>query len=252
MNKIPVFYHIPKCGGTYVITKSRELLRFYNKGIGVLLLTNQEKSKTLARIFLKNTKIYSTPLSDGLIAEILPRILFITIEPDGIILKDILLDSIQSNILHEFTIFRNPFDRLQSFYNYIRSEESKHEPTHMAIKYQTFAEYIESNNFEPDWIVRNFSNNINQIINHSNYRKAVISLSRIKVYDIKNIEDSIEECFKNCYPDLNLNNFNYAQTFKNSCQMSKLKFTDLTEDKQRLFLEKTMWERLLYSTYCND
>lgn len=234
-NKIPVFYHIPKCGGTYVITKCREILRTYNNGVGVLLCNS--KDETLVRIFLKNTDIrQAKPYNHVSISDMSDDILFIIIEPSGIPLRNKLLKNIE--ITHEFTILRHPFYRIQSLYNYIRSTESQHEPSHMSIQSTSFNDYVSDNNFESSWIIQNFGDN--------NYDKAIETLSNMYVYDITDIEKAILNCMLDCYKDININAFDHNNIVKNSCSTAKIKFTDISYSARKIFIKKTYHDLKIY------
>lgn len=235
MNKIPVFYHIHKSGGTYVITKCREILRYYNHGLGVLCI--EDKHETLARIFLKNIQTkQTTEYKDIALSDILEEILFITIEPSGIRFKDHLLKNISS--AHHFTILRHPFYRLQSLYNYIRSPESKHEPSHMSIKSESFENYILSNQFESNWVFKNFCDN--------NYDKAIKELQNINVYNMANIDIGISNCMFDCYNEVDVNKFDPKNVTVNACLKTKLRFTDLSYSTRKIFIKKTCWDLKLY------
>jgi hypothetical protein len=53
------------------------------------------------------------------------------------------------------TVFREPYKRSLSLYNYIKSNNSAHEPTHNSIRSNTFEDYLRSPQLEESWLIRN-------------------------------------------------------------------------------------------------
>lgn len=241
MHKIPVFYHIPKCGGTYVITKCREILRAHNDQLEGLPV--EHNGKTVARIFLKNIKV-EHPAPENLvfsIGDMLENILFLTIEPAGIKIRQQILQNIDR--AHHFSIFRHPFYRIQSLYNYIRSAESAHEPTHMKIRSESFEEYIFSKQFESNWMCHNFGNG-----HHQNTAK---QLQHINIYSMENIDLGISNCMLDCYPETNIDRFKRKNVIRNSCSKEKTRFTDMSYLARKTFAQKSHEDLKLYKkTLC--
>ena len=243
MNKLPIYYHIPKCGGTYVITKCREILRYHNNGISVLFITN-EKDQVLCRCFTKNIQdnrkiIYS----NDCLASHMKDVLFIVIEPAGIKLRDNLLYNIDI-IKYQFMTIRHPFDRAQSMYNYITSEASRHEPSHNTIKDQTFEEYMQNANYEKNWISSQFSIEKETLVN---------KLKDINIYKIHDIEKGIKDCFRACYPDIDCSRYNVNQVniHRNSVKPKKISIENMPNEIIEKFLEYNKFDMYIYNQYSN-
>ena len=238
MHKIPVFYHIPKCGGNYVITKCTEILRSHNNKL--VKLPVKHNGENVARIFLNNStvEIDHFPSNDMVfsIGDILEKILFLTIEPAGIKFTKQILKNIDT--AHHFSIFRHPFHRIQSLYNYIRSPESKHEPTHMSIKLESFEDYIFSKQFESNWICHNFGD--------GNYHKASQQLQHIHAYGMENIDVAISNCLLDCYPEIDINKFKHKNFIRNSCSKEKIRFKDMSYSARKTFVERSYQDIKLY------
>jgi len=244
MNKIPVYYHIPKCGGTYVITKCREILRFHNNGLSAIRIQDKENNQTIVRCFVKKNieldiDIYND--YDCLLKHV-NNILFITIEASGIKLRDNILNNIKNT--YEFMTIRDPFDRIQSMYNYITSEASKHEPSHGSIKDKKFEEYMENPNYEKNWISLQFSTEKETLIN---------KLKNINIYKMQNIEKSISDCFKACHPDIDCSryNANLVNMHRNTIKPKKISINDVPNEVINKFLKYNDLDYFIYDKCCN-
>lgn len=245
INRIPVFYHIPKCGGTYVTTKCREILRQHHKGIGNFIIQNDKG--LIARIMLKKQQqLGKKHIKDFSIDLLESEILFVVILAHGIRLHEEILEKLQLNNTYKFVSLRNIYDRVQSLYNYVRSDESKHEKSHMFIKEETLEDYILSNHFELNWITTQFSANKNNNVDESDYTKAYGLIKSLNLTDLKKVDLLIEDCFKNCYKEIDINILNQDRIHRNHCKTNKIQFEDLSHDAQKIFLDKLRWDIKLY------
>jgi len=236
---IPVYYHIPKCGGTYVITKCKEILRFHYHGISAIRVN--KNNETLVRCFVrKNIRELDIDIHDDCLLKYLNNILFITIEPGGIKLRDKILNNI-SNI-HEFMIIRNLFDRTQSMYNYLTSQASKHEPTHGVIRDKTFEEYLKNTNYEKNWISSQFSQDKNILIN---------KLKNMRIYKIRHIEKAISDCFSACYSDIDCSKYNdnLVNRHENTHKTQKIEVHNIPNEVIQKFLNHNQMDQFIYDSY---
>ena len=92
-----------------------------------------------------------------------------------------------------YTIFRDCFSRTVSMYNYLNSNKSKHEPTHKKIVYNTFEEYIKSYQLEDSWLIRKLLGVPgDKCINEDYFNKSCNILNKVKIADVKNVEEIFE------------------------------------------------------------
>jgi hypothetical protein len=287
MNKIPVFLHIPKNAGTYVLGVTMELFRHYgiSKGwrnkigwnlnlrrillqkngtqIATLFVHDPEEVRNNNEIFKPhNSHRYCNLLDAGDLKEISlknkPTLFSIIIEAEGAkLIKTGLFDSLcnQNNSDAAYcTILREPFDRCQSMYSYITSSSSSHEPTHGAIKFKTFEEYLNSYQLEDSWLIRNLINipDSNREITEEDYEQACFILNRFKIKDITSTNSLIDDVFFQCY-EIDTNTIkNELNTFNKNVTLNKQKFyfDQLNEKTKQFFLNRTKFDRRLYDEFC--
>ena len=169
---------------------------------------------------------------------------------DGLNVFDYICKIIKRESVY-YTIFRDCFSRTVSMYNYLNSNKSKHEPTFKKIIYNTFEEYIKSYQLEDSWLIRQLARiPDDEVINEEHFNKSCNILNKVKIADIKNVDEMIENVFKDCY---NVDNIikkvesDYCD--KNSSEGIKIKFDTLDEDVKNTFLNRTIFERRLYNKY---
>lgn len=284
MNKIPVFLHIPKNAGTYVLSVTMALFRHYaikknwNAGISylnlrrILLQKNGTQAATLFvydpeevrnnnEIFKKhNTHQYCNIVDMENLKEISLKnklMLFsIIIEDEGVkLIKNGLFDSLcnqnNSNAAY-YTILREPFDRCQSLYSYITSSSSNHEPTHGTIKFKTFEEYLNSYQLEDSWLIRNLINiPDSREITEEDYYQACFILDQFKIKDISKTDFLINEAFIEYYNiDQSIIINDLSKIKKNeTLNKQKICFSELNEETKMTFLRRTEFDRRLYKKY---
>lgn len=196
-NIIPLFFHIPKNAGTYVISKTGLLMRAYkykydsdpifrekSKSFGPLfrvattLEILDEKNRPLAIIngfdvngYIHQNRGKDIELVRGIYHRIhlknLSREILESLELFQVNIVDhgfAVFEDILSLFNHESTGFiphallRDPFKRALSIYNYLTSEASSHEPTHMSIFAKDFQDYISGIQSEDSWLIRKLLN----------------------------------------------------------------------------------------------
>ncbi len=288
MNKIPVFLHIPKNAGTYVFSVTETIFRFYcikkgwnNKVDWNLSLRKfhviDSKQKQYATLFVRdpnnnrdiNNKI--KPHSERLYVDVIDindvdvvledfqnkkfDLFSIIIEPRG---AKLITETFFQNICKKidkiplyYTIFRKPYERALSLYNYIKSEDSIHEPTHNIIRANTFEEYLRSHQLEESWIIRNLARvRDGAAISEEEFKTACNILKCFKIADITKADNLIDEVFIECYGvtrDIikSTDNINKNATQK----LVNKTFNELSEELKQLFLERTKFDNRLYDYF---
>ena len=161
----------------------------------------------------------------------------------------------QKNCLH-FTVLRDPYNRAQSLFHYLKGEESSHEPTHNSIQAKSFEDYIQSDEIEDSWFLRSILDMPNnQVIEpyhltlaHEGY------LKYFRISDTSKVDFLINNVFHGVYGIkqsdvedrvVKLNLHHNATPNK-----LKIKFEDLEPVIQQKFLDRTYWDRKLWKRYC--
>jgi hypothetical protein len=286
MNKIPVFLHIPKNAGTYVLSMTMTLFRYYgiikgwrnktgwNLNLRIILL--EQDRKQIATMFvydpeeIRNTNADFKQHSENKYCNIIDvdsfkkelktkkLILFsIVVEDHGIkFVKDGLYEKfceeIKSVPLY-YTLLRDPFDRSLSMYHYITSSSSIHEPTHGAIKFKTFEDYLNSYQLEDSWLIRNLINiPYSREITEEDYEHSCFILNQFKIKDISKADNLINEVFLECYNiDQSIITDDLRNIEKNvTLNKNKICFSELNEETKNNFLKRTECDFKIYNKYC--
>ena len=291
---LPVFHHIAKNAGTYVLSWMMMLCRKYNIRLG----NNQTPGWTSKRIrrsivLLKEGKQLTccihTPTDVATINNNFKKDKFsdevtdyVDLEPfiDSINNGDVEVFSISvdptvpgvsiqrdaiEKIKHaskrkyalNFTVLREPFERSVSLYHYIKSDKSKHEPTHDSITSSSFLEYIQSDELEDSWLIRHLLDmQDSQVIEPRHFTLANEYLQYFRISDMGGVDELINNVFHGSYgilqsdvePKVVATHINKNKTDKKL----KFKFEDLDPTIQQTFLDRTYWDRKLWERYCEN
>lgn len=252
MNKIPVFYHIPKCGGTYVSTKCASIIEENKQPIGRLLVTAPNKKEIMFRCYIKNVHFYNQtiPYEEKCLQKYINNhdIVFVIIESEGIKHRKKILKNI--NNISEFMIMRQPLERLHSLYRYRSCDASSHEICQANIEEKTFTQYIENKKYGTNWIAKQFTSQQND--KHILLEEAIENLRHIKIYDINQIEVAIDQIFDICYPAFDTSKFKKGKINKNENLHKHTLLADenLSLETLRRFTDKNNLDLALYNKYC--
>ena len=278
--KIPVYLHIPKNAGSYLI---HVFTNYFVRLIGLkselhvqrLTIVGDNSNLTL---FVKfNSDYWKT---DENIKEhhfVSPRakksgfptlqtyienkqlyILAIVIEPEDGELRPSFSKVEQILNLCEskgeyFSIFREVFSRQQSLYHYITGDESSHEPSHQSIKEASFVEYLSSDSLEDSWLIRSITGmRDNWPITNFWFDQCCNFLDSFNflIKGIENTDNIINEVLSSCFGE-GLSNSDRAQPNLNSTKIeNKITINDLNEAVKEKFLKRTYWDRKLWERYC--
>lgn len=284
MNKIPVFLHIPKNAGTYVLGITMSLFRHYgiskgwrnkpNWNLNLRRILLQKEGVQIATVFIydpeeirktnKNFKSHhmdeycNTVDIDSFLQELKNKkikLFSIIIESRGLkYIKDNLYEIIckqHGSFPFYYAIFRNPYDRALSMYHYITSSKSVHELTHKAITSKTFTDYIKSDKLEDSWLIRNLNNIPDyENITENDFNDACSILNNFKINDILNVNQLIDDVFFNCYGITISNIVTNEIIDKNiTSYKNKICFEELDEETKKIFLNRTELDQKLYNKY---
>lgn len=175
-------------------------------------------------------------------------------KPARIFIDLILSFSQRKKALH-FSVLRNPYDRALSIFNYIKSDNSSHEPNHDCLASQSFQEYIESDEVEDSWFLRHLLDmRDDQIIEPYHLTLADEYLRYFRIADTSKVDDLINQVFHGAYgiqqSDVE-NHVSESNLHRNATPNKlKIKFEDLEPTIQQKFLDRTYWDRKLWEKYC--
>lgn len=278
--KIPVYLHIPKNAGTYLI---QVFTNYFVRLIGNTSEFNVQRLTVCGNnfnltLFVKfNSDYWKTdenikehrfsaararecgfPTLKTYIENKQLNVLAIVVEPeDGELRPSFsnvcqILNFCESKGFY-FSIFREVFSRQQSLYHYITGEESSHEPSHKSIKEASFVEYLSSGSLEDSWLIRTTTGMkddwtitgfwLNQCCDFLDNFNFLIK-------DIKNIDNIINEVLFSCFKE-GLSNSDTNTTMRNSTKIeNKITIEDLDKETKQKFLDRTYWDRKLWERYC--
>jgi hypothetical protein len=283
MTKLPVFFHIPKNAGTYIsdsiwfmmdkywFTKLCEKYdskprRFKGslKTINIVDKDNEVNFIVYGYDHLSDSNNYNVTYSLEAFLEYTNEksleIFAIIIKTFGFSLYQNLLNALNENEFIKFGILRDPFTQENSFYNYLTGNESSHEEYHMIYKSKTFIEFLNSNELEDCRLMRyflgSFSKSKTPILNEEHFNSTCDILDELKLADIKNTDQLLNEVFMECY---NLNLDDIREPFKsekqyinkNQSKKPKIKIEDVDDETLNRFKEKAKYSYKIYNRYIN-
>lgn len=276
---VPIYYHVPKCGGTYVYSKSYELIKelqqqnfadraeldvFFihifdgsEKNILFRILTIQDPKIFNNNIFKPSQNLdqkYNVSISDiaMLFSLIENDIYFIVVCSAGfirdhILKKYLLKHNIQFNI---YMSLRNIYDRELSTYHYLVSKNSQHEINNYNNNNLSFAHFIQQTE---NWIITNIISE-NTPVKHIEYKHLIEAIEICKnwfICDISNIDHIIYSIFSNYQlHDLDQKlQKKFTWVDKNETNYDYVPFIRLTDQARLRFLNQTRWDREFYAYF---
>lgn len=281
-NSLPVFHHIAKNAGTYVLGWMLFLAtKYFNKDINSckIIRVLMDNGKSLSFICYLNEDLDQENYNLKLISESALetdetsfldllnnkkiKIFSVSIDPFGtpgwFSEKEYLLkikELLGLDHLLNFMVLRNPYDRAQSLFNYVSGDDSSHEPSHKLYRSKNFIEFLSSYELEDCWIIRNLLDlNHNQpILSHHFFSCCNNYFKYFEIEDIGNVDLLIDRVFFKVYGiDQNAGN---KEKLKNvigknpSTYHQKIAFDQLPEEVREAFLHRAYWDRKLWERYC--
>lgn len=272
MNGIPLFIHIPRCAGTYTFELLNNFFDYITPNKQIILITSY--GKILFILFVKchdqllnlfpdairhplGQEIY-TLSEDKINSSILNKVLIaIIVEANG--LKSInkekwLLDIKKESKLPviSFLTIRDPYSRIYSLYEYLKSPLSKHEMTHQKVKGETFEDYILSDSFEENWVVRQTCGLPNDhTLTDKDYENCCQQMDQFLLDDYKKVDLLVDKVIKLCYGNFSIDGREIF--FKNSRKKVEIpNFNNLPSYIKDVFLEKTKYDQMIYNRYVHS
>jgi hypothetical protein len=269
-SKIPVYYHIPKCGGTYILylyqylNKENEKkyckqnwnnyvcrkINVYLNPFRYLEMTAVIELDYLSKIN-SNLESYSDTFSIEqlykLIDENKIKITSMFIQPTGdgnMLDSKNQVDKLLSHMNKQpeyFTITRDVFERLYSEYSYLTNSISDHEPTKEIYKnYISFEDFLINSNTYNNQITRHIAYNLE--LNEKSFSSIRLFFDNFTIGTMNNIHKTATSIWKICYgwaADCTDQSF-YKNENKNKL---KIKVSPQAEEQFKI---KTEWDRKLY------
>jgi len=274
--KIPVFFHIPKNAGTFVLNRlfaygmalnKKDHERTSNKRIHIL--NDGDIAYRLIVFDLNdtcNTDDRFNQVSERLFEIDIKKITQELIESFcvfALVVTDISFNKYEEEIfpfmpkeaeLYKLIPLRDAFSRAVSIFNYSNSKKSSHEKIHGLYKDYSLEEYLRSGEVEESWLIRKLLGlSDDHYISQKNFNEACKILDDFEVFDYKDSQKLIENFFLNFY---NFKQENMQWIFDLWCPIynkNKKKSTcsieDFSDEVKELFLEKTFWDNKLYKKY---
>jgi hypothetical protein len=276
---IPVFLHIPKNAGTYILSCAQNIFRRYlnelnpNKfrmndlGYRILLINYENNTISIALCYepnyLTNKKFKQIPYNEysnsielgDFLCEISQgklKIFSLFIESNGFkFIKTGLFDNL-FKIIDKLplycAIFRDPLERAASLFSYLKSNQSLHEPTHGAITSNTFENYIKSSQAEDSWLIRSIAGVPNSKgISDEDFEKTCIFLDNVKIMDIKDTDKLIIYSFNTCY-SFNVQ-FNKQIMRTNKIKQNNINLQEMDSSSINIFKNRAAYDYKLYNRY---
>jgi hypothetical protein len=272
MQKLPVFFHIPKNAGTYTYNLAFQLVRFRLLSDDTILNIIVKKGDHILYRVVCSAK--NRPLS-GKYKKIVPSKVAFFVDPDDFNIDDLNLyfvevcgrsfgsykDYIYKNLPrnlkpYEFMFLREPYGRTLSLFSYLRSPQSAHEPSHKVYDSNTFIEHLNSPQLQGSWLIHNLLNVPDpEIITQDHYEQTCNILDEMLVSDMSGVDDAIVKIFNECYNlGLDIKSFlnkRITRNLRSNTTKDKLEypFESLDEETKTHFLNQTKWDKLLYDKY---
>lgn len=277
---IPVFYHVPKNAGTYVINSSLLFLREYRRSQTNWLQQDHEtvknieitsNGKTVARLLAgdpDNVCFNEIRITNDTTDHSHHHISLNDVEillDSRVFLFMLIIEDVGFSIHHDiknklwlqnnstcWIILREPFSRSVSWYNYVTCDNSSHEPHHGYIR-TDYEQYVMSDVFESNWVMRGLTGlSDGEDFTERHCKRVFEVLDKFNVYDITETEQLIDHMFDTCY---NLTRESFPDHFQPPARhenklKEKIRFEDLDINIQQTFLDRTYWDRELWERYC--
>jgi hypothetical protein len=260
---IPVFYHVPKNSGFYIINRiTNSIWKHVLKNIRIIYITDErrilaqivtlEEHQKLNTSDIKIYNLHISNLDSDFFKEL--SILAIFIEAAGFRFADNIINTVSKKIKIQFTPYkfitlREPFSRERSLYHYLTSDKSKYELTHGALKSPSFEQHIMSEQLQDSWLIRSLLNLTNNTkLTEEHFHKTCQLLQNFQVFDSNNADQAIKEALSVCF-GIEYNEQETNAYIRNENIYHKMKFEQLQPEAQKRFSEVKKWDQGLYNFF---
>lgn len=241
---IPVFYCIPRSGGSYIQEWSDQICRDeYKEPSSIFILDDKQmpilKIKTTNGIKDKFVYLDFFEKEENLKTT---DVFSIFVLSNGINKHSSLLRKVKKayNIkTKSYIVLRDPLEREISFYNYWKSESSSHEKAKIKIEAKSFKEYVESCQMSDSWFIHQLTKS--EILTEDDYKKACKLLDRFEVLSIQEIDRKMKKIF-------NLKNTKYHVNWTGR-NATKEKDLSVSAETFKNFVLKKKYEYQLFEKY---
>ena len=269
-NLIPIYYHVPKCGGTYfyhMMSKMSEEINpkeshciHVHDDVDIvfrIIILDDKLRKTKSYPFLKRftNRIFDTSLDnlDKIFNNFNKNILLIVICSRGFNKSSLIFKELDKYNLSpkSYMTIRNTFERFKSLYNYLLSDNSEHEKIDKELRNMSFENLIK---IEPNWITSRILG-INRKLIYNDYLLAIDILEKFYIRDLKSIDDIIKDIYTHIY---NIDNKTIIQLIskfypgskKNeSIKKHNTNFQNLSKQAKLQFLNNNRFDIALYAYF---
>lgn len=279
--KIPVFYHIPRCAGTYILSHLMNpwLHDFHKMKVREANQKNKPAKRSYCKLHLNPDDSLKFPGNIGIIASAdenklsLPGLVSSMslddfkkylrgdlLEVRGVVINPLkgdtrkILDIVEeicqiaSSEPYYFTILRKPLDWHRSIFYYLR-DIGTWEPTYGRFDGMSFSDYINSKYLTDSWIIRNILGlPEDKQITDVEYNKAIRVLSRFNI----GFFDEMPKFLKRLKEEFGFL-VHGVDTNEDSINKNKLSskedVSELSEQDIKTFNERTKYDRMLYDHF---
>ena len=287
--RVPVFLHVPKNAGTYVMELFMSYFSrvhnesndsenffikritvesdFYNLTVFVKFLDNKHKADP----YIQNHPFavaanYDHPKARSCDLNTLKEyiknnhlvVLAINVEPisdndmrAGLLQAYELLGLCRA-IPFNFTILRDSLSRQQSLFYYLTGKESSHEPTHQSISHDTFIDYLNSEDLEDSWLIRVLSGAPHNATLNKHWMDIAtkfLESHNFLIGDISRTDYIINRVLNDCYGQPIIGS-DKQSSFRNPTKnQNKITVNDLDKKTKQKFLDHTYWDNALYKNF---
>lgn len=279
MKKLPVFFHVPKCGGTYVINRFTAYLSYINKysnnGRCTIINIVNKKRDILYRLVVEDTynicssekdlkssntnknwpvyDLHVSNLSEELLNNFSIFLVVITSLSFSKYNKQLYSCLPDEMSLVEFIVLREPYDRLNSFISYCESEQSHHENKSQVVRGYDVEKYIKSNLLPACDIIERFIGKKKLRITKKIFKSVCLILDHILVYDIDSIDICIARVLSDCY-NVDVNSIDERDLLvevrdNKNYNRKDFPFNELNYKAQKTFIKRKKWDIKLYRRY---
>jgi hypothetical protein len=264
MQKLPVFFHIPKNAGTYIYNRSFNIVKqlvntkqkTYNLEVkkegltSYLIVCSSDKGLSDKYKVMNGASWVCVDYEDLQLDDL--NLYFIEVCDQSFgLYKDDIYKKLNKDIkTFEFLSLRDPYERILSLFSYLKSAQSSHESTSGIFDGMEIVDYLNSDYLEGSWLIRNLLNIPNETpIIKQHFDSACEILDNFLISDIKNVDSLLSRVFGYCYGIKDCST-KQQEIYSNKTKIKvECDFDSLDQQTKDHFNNQTKWDRLLFEKY---